>query len=135
MYSLQNSWQLEHEGGKVVSPTHWPSLSPEYISGTHFCYRVGQLQFHRVGGRIKSVKNPNNPNGNRTCNLLDIITVSTNCANTNPQRVLLLLCKIPQPAGLTSIQYHSLVPKNLLGESTSAYICLSTSISHMTIRL
>jgi len=26
-----------HEGGNVVSPTHWPPLPPENIPGTHFC--------------------------------------------------------------------------------------------------
>jgi hypothetical protein len=25
------------EGGKVVSPTHWPPLPPGSIPGTHFC--------------------------------------------------------------------------------------------------
>jgi hypothetical protein len=31
------SWQLAHEGGKVVSPTHWLPLPPGNIPGTHFC--------------------------------------------------------------------------------------------------
>jgi hypothetical protein len=25
------------DGGKVVSPTHWPHLPPGNIPGTHFC--------------------------------------------------------------------------------------------------
>jgi hypothetical protein len=29
--------QSTHEGGKVVSPTHWPPLPPGNIPGTHFC--------------------------------------------------------------------------------------------------
>jgi hypothetical protein len=29
--------QSAHEGGKVVSPTHWLSLPPGNIPGTHFC--------------------------------------------------------------------------------------------------
>jgi hypothetical protein len=29
--------QSAHEGGKVVSPTHRPSLPPGNIPGTHFC--------------------------------------------------------------------------------------------------
>jgi len=29
--------QSAHEGGKVVSPTHQPPLSPGNIPGTHFC--------------------------------------------------------------------------------------------------
>jgi len=28
---------MAHEGGKVVSPTHWPPLPPRNIPGTHFC--------------------------------------------------------------------------------------------------
>jgi hypothetical protein len=31
------SRQSAHEGGKVVSPTHRPSLPPEKIPCTHFC--------------------------------------------------------------------------------------------------
>jgi hypothetical protein len=31
------SRQSAHEGGKVVSPTHRPSLTPGKIPGTHFC--------------------------------------------------------------------------------------------------
>ena len=33
----QISRQSEHEGGKVVSPTHRPPLPPGSIPGTHFC--------------------------------------------------------------------------------------------------
>ena len=33
----QISRQSAHEGGKVVSPTHWPPLPPGSIPGTHFC--------------------------------------------------------------------------------------------------
>jgi len=33
----QISRQSAHEGGKVVSPTHWPPLTPGNIPGTYFC--------------------------------------------------------------------------------------------------
>ena len=33
----QISRQSAHEGGKVVSLMHWPSLPPGNIPGTHFC--------------------------------------------------------------------------------------------------
>jgi len=33
----QISRQSAYEGGKVVSPTHWPPLPPGNIPGTHFC--------------------------------------------------------------------------------------------------
>jgi hypothetical protein len=34
---LRISMQSAQEGGKVVSPTHRPSLPPGRIPGTHFC--------------------------------------------------------------------------------------------------
>jgi hypothetical protein len=41
----EGSWKLKfpdfvttaQDGGKVVSPTHWPHLPPGIIPGTHFC--------------------------------------------------------------------------------------------------
>jgi hypothetical protein len=36
-WGSQISRQSAHEGGKVVSPTHRPPLSPENIPGTYFC--------------------------------------------------------------------------------------------------
>jgi hypothetical protein len=36
-WGFQISRQSAHEGGKVVSPRHWPSLPPGNIPGTHFC--------------------------------------------------------------------------------------------------
>ena len=56
------SKQLAHESGKVVSPTHRPSLLPGKIPGTHFFYRLSQSQGHSETGRIKSL----NPIGDRT---------------------------------------------------------------------
>ena len=35
--ALRISRQSAHEGGKVVSPTHRPSLPSGRIPGTHFC--------------------------------------------------------------------------------------------------
>jgi hypothetical protein len=35
--ALRISRQSVHEGGKVVSATHLPSLPPGRIRGTHFC--------------------------------------------------------------------------------------------------
>ena len=37
-WGSQISRQSADEGGKVVSPTHRPSLLPENIPGTHFCW-------------------------------------------------------------------------------------------------
>ena len=36
-WGSQISNQSEHEGGKVVSPTHRPPLPPRNIPGIHFC--------------------------------------------------------------------------------------------------
>jgi hypothetical protein len=35
--ALEFEDSLAHEGGKVVSPTHWLCLSPGRIPGTQFC--------------------------------------------------------------------------------------------------
>ena len=35
-WGSQISRQSAHEGGKIVSPTHWPPLPPGNIPGTHF---------------------------------------------------------------------------------------------------
>ena len=57
-WSSQISRQSAHEGGKVVSPTHRPPLSPGNNPGTHFCERLSQPQGHSAAGRIMSIKNP-----------------------------------------------------------------------------
>jgi hypothetical protein len=65
----QISRQSAHEGGKVVSPTHRPPLSPGNIPGTHFCCRLSQPQGHSAAGRFMSMKNSNDTIGNRTRDL------------------------------------------------------------------
>ena len=40
------------DGGKVVSLTHRPPLSPGNAPGTHFCYRPSRPQDHSAIGRI-----------------------------------------------------------------------------------
>jgi hypothetical protein len=57
--------QSAHEGGKVVSPTHWPPLHPGNIPGTHFVRGWG----HSAAGRIMSMKNSNDTIGNRSRDL------------------------------------------------------------------
>ena len=58
-----------HDGGKVDSLTHRPPLPLENVPGTHFCYRLSRPQGHSVTGRIMSLKNSNDSNGNRTRDL------------------------------------------------------------------
>ena len=68
--SCQISRQLAQEGGKVVSPTHWPPLRPGNIPGTHFCYRLSRSQGHSVTGRIMSMIKSNDIIRNQTHDLL-----------------------------------------------------------------
>jgi hypothetical protein len=63
------SRQSAHKCGKVVSPMHWPPTAPRNIPGTHFCHRLSRTQCHGVAKRLKSMKNPNDPIGNRTRDL------------------------------------------------------------------
>jgi hypothetical protein len=63
------SRQSAHKCGKVVNLTHRPSLAPERIPGTHFCYRLSRAQGHNPTGRIKSLKNSSDSIGNRTRDL------------------------------------------------------------------
>jgi hypothetical protein len=59
------SKQSAQEGGKVVSPTHRPSLPPGRIPGTHFWYRLSRPQGHNATGRVKSLKNYSDSIANR----------------------------------------------------------------------
>ena len=56
-------------GGKVVSLTHRPPLPRGKTPGTHFCWRLSQLQGHSETGRIMSLKNSNDTIGNRNRDL------------------------------------------------------------------
>jgi hypothetical protein len=57
------------DGGKVVSPTQRPPLSPGNAPGTHFCYRLSRPQGHSAIGRIMSMKNSNDTIWNPTSDL------------------------------------------------------------------
>jgi hypothetical protein len=63
------SRQTAYEGGKIVSPTHRPPLSPGNIPGTHFGYRLSWPQSHSASGMFVSMKNSNDTIGNRTRDL------------------------------------------------------------------
>ena len=71
----QISRQSALEGGKVVSPTHRPSLPPGNIPGTHCCLRLSQPQGHSAAGRIMTMKNSIYTIGNRTRDLPACSTV------------------------------------------------------------
>jgi len=59
-----------HKDGKLVNPKHRPALSPEGNTDTHFCQRLSRTQYHSALGRIKSMKNCNDPIGNQTRDFL-----------------------------------------------------------------
>jgi len=64
--------QSAHEVGKVVRPTPQPPFPPPPpgdIPGIHFCYRLSRPQGYSAAGRIKSMKNPNDPIWNGTSDL------------------------------------------------------------------
>jgi hypothetical protein len=55
---------------------------PGNIPGTHFCYRLSQLQGHSAIGRIISMKNSSDTVGNRTlpaCNAVSQTTAPPHC--------------------------------------------------------
>jgi hypothetical protein len=56
VWGSQISRQSTHEGGKVVSPTHRPTLPQGNIPGTHSSYRLSRPQGHSAAGRIMSMK-------------------------------------------------------------------------------
>jgi len=60
---------MAQDGGKVVSLTHRPLLSPGNIPGTHFCQGLSKPQGHSKAWRIMSMKNSNNSVRNRTRDL------------------------------------------------------------------
>jgi hypothetical protein len=65
----QISTELAHEGDKVVSPTHRPSLPQGNIPSTHFCQNLSRSQGHSAAGRIMSMRNSRDTIGNRTRDL------------------------------------------------------------------
>jgi hypothetical protein len=70
-WGSQISRQPAHKGGKFVSLTHRPPLTPpppRNIPCTHFYWRLSQPQGHSAAGRIMSVKNSSDIR-NRTCDL------------------------------------------------------------------
>jgi len=57
------------DGGRVVSLTHRPFLSPGNTPGTHFSQRLSRSQGYSAIGRIMSMKNSIDAFWNRTSDL------------------------------------------------------------------
>ena len=90
-WGSQISRQSAHEGGKFVSPTHRPPLSPGNIPGAHFLISVKRLsrpQSHSAAGRTMSMKISSDTIGNRTPNLLTRSAVPQPTAPTRRTRNL-----------------------------------------------
>ena len=98
--------QSAHEGGKVVCPTHRPTLPPGKIHGTHFCQRLSRPQGHSAVGRIEPMKNVKELIGSRTsglpacsCTAYSAVLVHTlilyilNCAQKFVYYVWILSCE------------------------------------------
>jgi hypothetical protein len=66
VWDSQISRESAHEGGKVVSPTHRPSLPPRKYSWYSFLLEASQPRGHSATGRITSMKSSSNNKGNRT---------------------------------------------------------------------
>ena len=63
-----DSWYMKVVWSSVLHTGHLNP--PQYIPGTHFCYRLSQAQGHSAPGRIKSMKNPYDPIRNQAHDLL-----------------------------------------------------------------
>ena len=74
-WGSQISKQSAFESGKIVSPTHRPSLPPGNIPGTLFYYRLSQPQGHIAAERIMLMKNFKETIGNRNRDLPAFSTV------------------------------------------------------------
>jgi hypothetical protein len=62
------STKSAYEYGKVVSPVHRPPLTPllQEIPQVLICYKLSRSQGYSAEGRIESLKNLFDHNGNRT---------------------------------------------------------------------
>jgi hypothetical protein len=60
---------LAHGGGKVVSPTNRPPLSPRKYSWYSFLLEANSTPGHSAAGKITSIKNSNDTIGNWTRDL------------------------------------------------------------------
>jgi hypothetical protein len=110
VWGSQISRQSAHEGGKVVSPTHWPPLRPGNIPGTHFCYRLSRPQGHSAAGKIMSMKNSSDVNRNRT---RDLPACSTMPQQNAPPRTPNYEATVCKRLGGEVPYFLNLIPRSL----------------------
>jgi hypothetical protein len=103
VWGSQISRQSAHEDGKVVSPTHQPSLPPGNIPGTHFCNRLSRPQSHSAARRFMSMKNSSDATGYRTS---DPPACSAVSHPTTQPRSLQVMCYWPIATKLASFLAH-----------------------------
>jgi hypothetical protein len=105
-WGSQISRQSAHEGGKVVIPSHRPTLIPANIHGTHFCLMQSQPKRHSATGRIMSKKNSSETIENRTRYLPVCSTVpqptATSHFKTKKARKFVAFCMIDMASGALS---------------------------------
>ena len=53
-----------NEGGKVVSPVHWPPLPARRYPWCSFLLEAQLTPGHSAASKIRSMKNPSNPTSN-----------------------------------------------------------------------
>jgi len=85
VWGFHISRQSAHEGGKVVSPIHRPTLPPGNIPGTQFCQMLSRTQGHSGAGRImltKKIQWQHRESNPRSSSLWR--NASTNCATACP---------------------------------------------------
>jgi hypothetical protein len=92
--TIKISRQSALENGKVVSPTHRPSLPPCNIPGTHFCLRLSQPQGRSATRRIMLMKNFNDNIRNRARDLPACSAVPQPTAPPRTSNINCYICKI-----------------------------------------
>jgi len=76
-WGAQISRRSAHDGGKVVIPTHRPTLPSGNIPGIYFFWKLSRPHGHSAAGRIMSMRSSTDTIGNRIAQ----------CLNQLPHRV------------------------------------------------
>ena len=103
----RNFIKLEQEGGKIDSPRHRPLLSPGHTHSPNICQTLSGPHEYSLARKIKSMKNPNDPIGNRNRNLPACNTVLQPTATMGilePIQLLNWLCGVNTWKEVSTVQ-------------------------------